>query len=126
MARTGTSDDAGMPEIDLEDIIPLAGDEGYAGEKPFDPAAERSRAERERERKRKLQEQVIADIAKVMAEAEAKGLNGYKVARARFPGVPDMVLHEAGAENEIAETDRWWQAVERIVDSEVIANALVL
>lgn len=71
-----------------------------------------------------VRQQVMAEIIKIMAEAQARGEDGFVAARAAFPGVPAMVLGEARAELAIAEEERWWETLERTIDGEVIRTAV--
>lgn len=71
-----------------------------------------------------IRKEVMAEIIRVMADAQARGINDFEACRAAFPGVPDMVLGEASAELGMAEEERWWQTIERTIDGEVIRNAL--
>ena len=69
-------------------------------------------------------QQVRAEIIRVIAEAQASGRDGIAVAKATFPGLPETVLWECWTDVEHAQTEAWWQAVERTIDGELIRNAV--
>ncbi len=71
-----------------------------------------------------VRKQVMAQIISVMAEAEARGDNGFAAASQAFPGTPKSVLIEASVEVEDARTEAWWRTPERTIDGEVIRYAI--
>jgi hypothetical protein len=67
---------------------------------------------------------VIAEIVKVMVAAKARGEKEMDAAKAAFPGTPDTVLWEAWCDLDMAETEAWWESVERTIDGELVRRAI--
>ena len=71
-----------------------------------------------------IRKEVMAEIISLMAAATERGEDGWKVVEQSFPGIPSDVVAEAWVHVTNAETEAWWQSVERTIDGEVIRNAL--
>lgn len=71
-----------------------------------------------------LRKQVRAEILTVMATAQSEGREPCAAARRAFPGVPNGLVWELSAELDLMAEEAWWQTVERIIDGEVIRNAV--
>jgi hypothetical protein len=78
---------------------------------------------KDRDRK-KYREAVIAEVARVMARADAEGKSKILAAREAFPGIPMAVVAEANAVlSRQAEAD-WWAGIEKTIDGEIVRRAL--
>ena len=71
-----------------------------------------------------VRREVMAEIAAFMAEAEARGEDGWNATALAYPGIPSDVLAEVWCAFEDQKTEAWWQSIERTIDGEVIRNAL--
>jgi hypothetical protein len=67
----------------------------------------------------------LGEIVRVIEEAENHGLNGRQAAREMFPTAPDIVITEAWLEWEYAQTEAWWQSVERTIEGQVLRRAII-
>ena len=67
-------------------------------------------------------EEVIDELAKIAAEAMERGEDGMKAVEAM--GVPTDVAVQAWMIADRAQTERWWQQVERTIDGTVIRKAI--
>ena len=70
----------------------------------------------------RTREEVLDELAKVAADAMARGEDGMKAVENM--GVPTAVAAEAWVIADRAETERWWQQVERTIDGEIIRKAI--
>ncbi|WP_419829852.1 hypothetical protein [Methylobacterium sp.] len=71
-----------------------------------------------------VRDQVKAAIITTMAEAERDRRCPLAAAEAAFPGVPMVVLGSCYGEMVSDQEDRWWQTVERVIDSELVQRAV--
>ncbi|MBC6714706.1 hypothetical protein H9Q09_00710 [Aurantimonas sp. DM33-3] len=70
----------------------------------------------------RTREEVLDELARVASEAIARGEDGMKAVENM--GVPTSVAAEAWVIADRAETERWWQQVERTIDGETIRKAI--
>lgn len=74
--------------------------------------------------RQEIREQVIAQIAQVMAEGEALGRDPMAYAHEKFPGTPTMVMADAWVKFDDQREGAWWDAVEKTIDGEIIRRAI--
>lgn len=74
--------------------------------------------------RRETKDAVLCEIASVIRAASAEGKDGLKVAEAKFPGTPYMVLIEASVIVEMEDEDDWWEKVETTIDGEIMRQSL--
>ena len=70
----------------------------------------------------RTRKEVIDELAKVAAEAMERGEDG--VAAVQAMGVPMDVAVQAWVIADDARTERWWEAVERTIDGEIIRRVI--
>lgn len=71
-----------------------------------------------------VRQEVKASIIGVMAEAEKAGRCPLAAAEAAFPGVPIVVVGACYGEMISDQESRWWETLERAIDTEVIQRAV--
>jgi len=74
--------------------------------------------------RQEIREQVIAQIAQVMAEGEAIGHDPMAYAEEKFPGTPMLVMADAWSRFDDAKEQKWWDSVEKTIDGEIIRRAI--
>lgn len=71
-----------------------------------------------------MREQVILRMADVASEAISQGQDGFTAIERAFPGTPIEIITQAWLKATDAETEAWWQSVERTIEAAVIDNAV--
>lgn len=73
-----------------------------------------------------IREQIEAAIIKVMADADAQGLDAVKAAELTFPDVPDAVIWGCWARWDTDRTAAWWESMEKTIDAQAVNAAAQL
>lgn len=71
--------------------------------------------------------EIEAHLISLFVRARNEGMSwnaAHAAVRAQCPGVPEVVLTLAAVHADEAETEAWWETMEKTIDGEVIARAL--